>query len=313
MNQRPQVFENALQLIGNTPLIELKKLAKPGARLYAKAEFVQPGGSVKDRIAKRIIADAYATGKLQPGQPVVEMTSGNTGAGLAVVCNVYGNPLIITMSAGNSPERVRMIEGLGAEVRLVPQVDGAPGQVTGADIKAALDEALRIERETGAYFVDQFNNPSGVLAHQDGTGPEIWDALDGQLDAFVTSIGTGGTFIGTSRYLKSRDPNIRCIAAEPVGAEVLAGEAVTKPRHLLQGSGYGAVPPQWDATLADGFLAVTDEEATEYRRRLAKEEGLYVGFSSAANVCAAVKLIDSGQLGETPTVVTVLCDTGLKY
>jgi len=307
------VHDSALGLIGHTPLVNLQRICSGPAMLYAKAEFMQPGGSIKDRAALQIIRDAYATGVLRAGQPVVEMTSGNMGSGLAVVCNVFGNPFIATMSAGNSIERVRMLEALGACVELVPQVDGAPGQVTGPDIAAAVVRAREIERELGAYYVDQFHNPGSPRAHELSTGPEIWSTLQGQLDAFVTAVGTGGTFIGTSRFLKQQNPSIICAAVEPQGAQVIAGEPMTKPKHVLQGTGYGSVPPHWDARLADVYLSVTDEEATEFRRRLATEEGLHVGFSSAADVCASLKLIESGQLGNAPVVVTVLCDTGLKY
>jgi cysteine synthase A len=241
------------------------------------------------------------------------MTSGNMGAGLAVVCSVLGHPFVVTMSQGNSPSRARMMRALGAEVVLVPQVDGSPGKVTGADIKAATERAIELVSERDAYYVDQFNNPACVRAHEDGTGPEIWEATAGELDAFVAAVGTGGTFVGVSRFLKRQSPDIYCAPVEPRGAEVLAGKDIVKPDHLLQGTGYSLVPPQWDPNLADGFLEVSDEEATDYRRLLAEKEGLHVGFSAAANVCAAAKLMDSGRLGSSPSVVTILCDTGLKY
>ncbi|MGD2152107.1 MAG: cysteine synthase family protein [Gemmatimonadales bacterium] len=304
---------NALGLIGDTPLLALERTHGGLGTILAKAEFLQPGGSVKDRAALRIIEDARESGRLAPGQPVVEMTSGNMGAGLAVVCNVLGHPLIVTMSEGNSPARARMLEALGAEVVLVAQVDGTPGCVSGSDIRAASERAVEIARERQAYYVDQFNNPACVRAHELGTGPEIWAAAGGRLDAFVAAVGSGGTFIGVSRYLKGKRPAVHCAVVEPLGAEVLAGKEVTKPTHLLQGTGYGLVPQQWDPRLVDSSLAVSDEEATRFRRALAADEGLYVGFSSAANVCAAMKLIESGRLGPAPTVVTILCDTGLKY
>lgn len=307
------ISSSALDLIGNTPLLRLSRTGpRPGAVL-AKAEFVQPGGSVKDRAALRIIQDARSEGRLVPGQAVVEMTSGNLGAGLAVVCNVLGHLFIATMSEGNSPARARMLEALGAEVVRVPQVDGTPGHVTGADIDSATSRARELAGERGAFYVDQFNNPSSVRAHEDTTGPEIFAALSTKLDAFIAAVGTGGTFVGASRYLKRQKPEVRCLAVEPAGAQVLAGQPVTQPCHLLQGTGYGTVPPLWDPSVADGFIAVTDEEATRYRRLLAEREGLHVGYSAAANVCAAVKAIESGALGSAPTVVTVLCDTGLKY
>ena len=279
----------------------------------AKAEFVQPGGSVKDRAAAAIVTGARARGELQAGQPVVEMTSGNMGAGLAVVCAVLDHPLVLAMSAGNSPARARMMEGLGAEVVIVPQVDGEPGRVTGADITVAAERAREIAAERGGFYVNQFENPDTVNAHEEGTGPEIWRQAGGVVTAFVAAVGSGGTFVGASRFLKRVQPATVCAAVEPEGAAVLAGDELTEPRHLLQGTSYGFVPPLWEPELADLYLRVSDEEASEYRLMIAGREGLYVGFSAAANVCAAVKLLESGELGRDATVATVLCDTGLKY
>jgi cysteine synthase A len=306
-------YDNALKLIENTPLIELHNMGAGRGRILAKAEFVQPGGSIKDRAALHIIQDAYAAGQLVQGKPVVEMTSGNMGAGLAVVCNLFGNPFTAVMSAGNSPARARMLESLGATVVLVPQVDGSPGQVTGADIGAATEKAVSLARETQAFYVDQFNNPSSVAAHYRGTGPEIWNDLKKELTAFVAAVGSGGTFIGTSRYLKERSTRIVCAAVEPAGAEILAGKPISQPKHNMQGIGYGLKVPHWEPCLVDRYLAVHSDEAEFYRRELAVREGLYVGYSAAANVCAALKLIASGDAGGDPVVATVLCDSGLKY
>ena len=307
------LHSSALAAIGNTPLVALDRLHPGEGRLVAKMEFVQPGGSVKDRAALSIIQHARAAGHLSPGQRVVEMTSGNMGAGLAVVCAVLGHPVTAVMSAGNSPQRARMLRGLGAGVELVEQVDGQPGRVTGADITAASERAREIAATSGAYYVDQFNHPASVLAHQEGTGPELWRDTGGRLDAFVALVGSGGTFVGVSRFLKGQSRRVRCFAVEPRGAEILAGREVTRPGHLLQGTGYGMIPPKWDASLADGFLAVSDDEALTYRQLLAEKEGLYVGFSAAANVCAAQKLLRSGLLPPGACVATVLPDTGLKY
>lgn len=307
------VRSSALDLIGGTPLVELRRVHPGPGRILAKAEHLQPGGSVKDRAALRVIRDARESGRLTPAQAVVEMTSGNMGSGLGVVCGVLGHPFTAVMPAGNSPERARMLEALGAEVVLVPQVDGRPGEVTGSDVQAATEVAIDLARRRGAFYVDQFNNPSCLTAHEEGTGPEIWQALDGKLDAFVAIVGTGGTFLGTSRYLKSQRPEILCAAVEPSGAEILAGKPVVKPKHLLQGTGYGVIPPHWDPALADVFVAVSDEEAVEWRRLLAVREGLHVGFSAGANACAAARLLASGHLPSEAAVVTILCDTGLKY
>lgn len=308
-----QVAETTIGLIGETPMVRLGRIHAGPGLLLAKAEFLQPGGSVKDRAARAIVLGARERGDLAPGQAVVEMTSGNMGAGLAVVCGTLGHPLIVVMSAGNSPARAQMMTALGAEVILVPQVDGAPNEVTGTDIAAAADQAREIAAERGAFYVDQFANPDSVRAHEEGTGPEIWQQTGGSVDAFVASVGSGGTFVGTSLFLKQRNPGVRCVAVEPREAAVLAGQQVRNPRHVLQGTGYGLVPPKWQPALADGYLGISDEEAVDYRCRLAVQEGLYVGFSAAANVCAAVKTLQGGDLGPSPTVVTILCDTGLKY
>jgi cysteine synthase len=235
------------------------------------------------------------------------------GAGLAVVCAALGHPFIATMSAGNSPARARMMEGLGARVVLVPQVDGTPGQVTGADVAAAADAAAQIARDGGGYYVDQFNASEGIIAHETTTGPEILEQFGGPVDGWVAAVGTGCTFIGVARALKAANPATLCAAVEPEGSEPLAGKEVVKARHIVQGTGYGLVPPHWDTGLMDLSLTVTDAEVEYWHRQLAVMEGLYVGYSAAANVCAAAKLLRSGRLKVDATVATLLCDTGLKY
>jgi cysteine synthase A len=304
---------SALDLIGRTPLISLKRIHDGPGRVLAKVEFLQPGGSVKDRVAHAIVLAARADGRLRAGAPVVEMTSGNMGAGLAVVCAVLGHPLLVTMSAGNSPQRARMLEALGVEVVLVPQVEGIPGKVTGADIAAAEEIARQIAHDRGGFYVDQFHAPEGLRTHEETTGPEIWDQAGTVIDAWVASVGTGATFLGVSAALRAHNPAILCAAVEPAGCEPLAGGPITKPRHLLQGTGYGLTPPQWNPALMDMSLPVSDEEAEHWRHLLATREGLHVGYSSAANVCAAVRLLISGHVRSDGVVVTVLCDTGLKY
>lgn len=306
------ILSSALDAVGQTALIALDRVHAGPGRILAKAEFLQPGGSVKDRAARAILLAARADGRLRPEMPVVEMTSGNMGAGLAVACATLGHPLIVTMSAGNSPARARMLEALGAEVVLVPQADGAPGQVTGADVEAAARTAREIAGSRGAFYVDQFNAVEGTAAHE-ATGAEILEQVGGPVDAWVAAVGSGCTFMGVARALRSADPRTVCAAVEPAGCRALAGEPITKPRHVLQGTGYGLIRPHWDALLMDRSIAVTDDEAISWRSRLAQEEGLYVGFSAAANVCAATKLLASGILQEDAVVVTVLCDTGLKY
>ena len=270
------MLASALDLIGRTPLVALDRAYDGPGRIVAKAEFLQPGGSVKDRAAKAIILAARRDGRLKPGMPVVEMTSGNMGAGLAVVCAALGHPFIATMSAGNSPAPARMMEGLGARVVLIPQVDGTPGQVTGADVAAAADAAAQIARDDSGYYVDQFNASEGIVAHETTTGPEILEQFGGTVDGWVAAVGTGCTFMGVARALKAANPATLCAAVEPEGSEPLAGKRIVKARHIVQGTGYGLVPPHWDAGLMDVSLTVTDAEVEHWHRRLAIMEGLYV-------------------------------------
>ncbi len=298
-----------MELINNTPLVLLDKLA-PGKAIYGKLEFVQPGGSVKDRVAYQMIRDAYADGRLKKGQVVVEMTSGNAGAGLAVVCKQFGNPFVAVMSEGNSPERRKILKALGAELLLTRQVDGTPGMVTGQDIAYAGEVAKEYAAENNGFYVDQFHNPSNVLAHYNTTGPEIWNDLP-EIEAFLASIGSGGTFVGTSKFLKSQNRDIRCIAAEPRNAAVIKTGVVGSARHIIQGTGYSSVPPHWVEGLADDIVTVTDEEVLDMTKRLSREQGLFVGYSSGANVAAALNYLESHP--DIKNIVTVLCDTGYKY
>jgi cysteine synthase A len=304
---------SAIEIIGGTPLIALDRIYTGPGRIIAKAEFLLPGGSVKDRAAKAILLAAREDGRLKPGMPVVEMTSGNMGAGLAVACAALGHPLVVTMSAGNSPARAKMLEGLGAEVVLIAQVDGSPGQVTGSDVNAAAQAACAIARARDGFYVDQFNAAEGIAAHETTTGPEILAQFGGPVDGWVAAVGTGCTFVGVAKALKRANPGTVCAAVEPLNARPLAGEPVLDARHKLQGIGYGTVPPHWDPSLMDMSVGISDDEAEEWRRALAHREGLYVGYSAAANVCAAAKLLASGRLTADAVVATVLCDTGLKY
>jgi cysteine synthase A len=303
------IANKTTDLILQTPLIRLDKIIG-GVNLFGKLESVQPGGSVKDRAALEIIKNAYATGDLETGKPVVEMTSGNMGAGLAIVCRQTGNPFTAVMSVGNSPERARILKALGAEVIFTPQVDGEQGMVTGQDIRYAAEIAISYAKEKGAYYVDQFNNPASVIAHFNTTGPEIWKELP-EIEAFVAAVGSGGTFTGTSSYLKTRSPGIRCVAVEPENASILKTGKINNSKHIIQGTGYGFVPPHWDPLLADDIVLVSDSEVREMTIRLSRDQGLFVGYSSGANVVAALKYarLHPG----IQNIVTVLCDTGHKY
>ena len=307
------IAAGALDLIGRTPLVALDRLtAGLPSRVLAKAEFLNPGGSVKDRCALVMIRRALDSGRLQPGDTVVELTSGNMGSGLAIVCAAVGLKFVAVMSAGNSVERLRTMTAFGAEVVLVPQAPGAiPGQVSGEDLDLVRARAREVVAERGAFYVDQFHNPDNVLAHDETTGAEIWAQTGGRVDAFVTAPGTGCTFVGVMRHLRRQCPAVRGYVVEPATAAVIGTGQVQDSRHKIQGTNYAAVPAQWDPSLCDGSLAVTDDEAIGMARRLAAEEGLLVGFSAGANVAAALRLAQSA---EPPAViVTVLCDSGTKY
>jgi cysteine synthase A len=305
-----------LDAIGNTPLVELPRCSAAGGRkgrLLAKLETCNPGASKKDRIALEIIREARADGTLRPGQTVVEMTSGNTGTGLAIVCKALGHPFVAVISRGNSVERVRQMTALGAEVVLVEQAPGAlPGQVSGDDLARVEEHTARLAAARGAFYVDQFNRPANVLAHERHTGPEIWQQSGGRVDVFVDLVGTGGSFTGVTRALRRENPTLRAYAVEPAGAPVLAGRPVSNPRHKLQGGGYArAELPLFDRSLVTGYLAVTDDEAIAATRFLAAEEGIFAGFSTGANLAAAWQLLSGPEAGST--VVFLACDSGLKY
>jgi cysteine synthase A len=314
MSRSRRLLTSALEAIGETPLVELSRITRglPG-RILAKLEYLNPGYSKKDRIALQIIEDAEADGRLRPGQTVVELTSGNTGTGLAIVCAVKGYPFVAVMSKGNSVERARMMAALGAEVVLVDQLPSSvPGQVSGGDLELVEREAHRLVKERGAFRADQFRLQGNVRAHYLHTGPEILRQSGGSVRAFCDFVGTGGSFAGCAAALKEHDPSIRCYVVEPAGAAVLAGEALIDPNHRIQGGGY-AMPdlPLIRREHVDGYLQVSDAEAIRVARRLAREEGLFAGFSSGANVTAALRLLQTTCAGAT--VAVLLCDSGLKY
>jgi cysteine synthase A len=313
--QAPPLAGSVLEAIGATPLVALDRLAQglPG-RVVAKLEYYSPGASVKDRVALAAIAAAERSGALRPGGTVVELTSGNMGTGLAVVCAVKGYRMIAVMSAGNSVERRRMLEALGAEVELVPQAGTPrPGQVSKEDLELVETRTQELVRRLGAFRPNQFHNPQTAGAHEQTTGEELWQQTGGQVSAFVASIGTGGTFVGVARALKGHNPRIRCYAAEPASAPYIAeGPAgVTNTSHKIQGTGYALRPPLWQDDLVDGFLTVTDEQAIETARRLSTREGIFGGFSGGANVAAALQLARTAAPGEL--IATIICDSGLKY
>jgi cysteine synthase A len=314
MSRDNKLLSSTIESIGDTPLVKLTRLTRDMAgRLLVKLEYLNPGFSKKDRIARQIIEDGEADGTLAPGQTVVELTSGNTGTGLAIVCAVKGYPFVAVMSKGNSPERARMMHALGAEVVLVDQLpDSKPGQVSGGDLELVEQATWRIMQERGAFRADQFHHRGNFRAHYLHTGPEILRQARAPIDAFCDFVGTGGTFAGCAAALKEANPATKCYVVEPEGAAVLAGQPVTNPNHRIQGGGYSMselslVKPEY----VDGYIQIGDEQAIAVARRLAKEEGVFAGFSSGANVAAALQLLEGPFSGKT--VVTLVNDSGLKY
>lgn len=309
----PPASPSIVGAVGNTPAVWLDRVTAglPG-RVLLKLESMNPGGSIKDRAALQCLRDAEADGRLRPGTPVVELTSGNMGIGLAVACAVMGRRLIAVMSEGNSPERRQLLAAYGAEIELVAQAPGgAQGKVSGEDLALVEARTVELVAELGAWRPDQFANPSNPRAHELGTGPELWEQAGGALDAFVAIVGTGGTFAGIARALKARDAAIRCFAVEPAGAQALAGKAIETSAHTLQGAGYAMIPPQWDAALCDGTIPIEDGAAVAVARDLARREGILAGFSTGANVAAALQLAAEAEPGFR--VATVGCDTGTRY
>ena len=293
------------QLIGNTPLVELARFAREyglKARLLAKAECFNAAGSVKDRVARELIEDAERSGRLKPGGTVIEPTSGNTGVGLALVCALRGYRLILTMPESMSVERRALLRALGAQLVLTPAEEGMGG---------AIAKAEQLLAETaGAILAGQFVNPANPAAHRKTTAPEIWTQTGGEVDCFVAGVGTGGTITGVGGYLKEKKPGVRIVAVEPAGSAVLSGG---KPGpHGLMGIGAGFVPTVLDVSLLDEVVRVTDGEAYEAARALARTEGLLAGISSGAAVHAAA-LIAKRPENAGKTIVVLLPDTGERY
>lgn len=313
-NRQKTLLDSVLGAIGNTPLVELSRFTRGlDGCILAKLEYLNPGFSKKDRNALQMIEEAEADGRLKPGQTVVELTSGNTGTGLSIVCGVKGYPFVAVMSRGNSMERARMMRALGAEVVLVNQLpDSTPGKVSDGDLALVEAEAQRITRERDAFRADQFHLEGSRRGHYLHTGPEILRQSGGKIDAFCDFIGTGSSFNGCAAAFKEFRSDIQCFVVEPLGAAAFKGEPVTNPNHRIQGGGYSMSDlPLIDKSLVDGYLQVTDEEAMLTARRLAKEEGIFAGFSSGANVAAAVQLLKTTCKGKT--VAVLLSDSGLKY
>lgn len=300
-----KIYENLTALIGRTPLVELKQIEKVEqlqARLIAKVEYFNPGGSVKDRIALAMIEDAEAKGLLKPGAVIIEPTSGNTGIGLAWVASVKGYKLILTMPETMSVERQNLLKALGATLVLTPGAEGMKGAIRKAN-------ELK-EQHPGAIIPQQFENPANPAIHERTTAEEIWQDTDGVVDYFVAGVGTGGTLSGTTRGLKKHNPLLKAIGVEPAGSPVLSGG---KPGpHKIQGIGAGFVPKNFDASMVDQVIPVQDNEAIRASRLLAKHEGLLVGISAGAAIHAAIQLAKKEE-NKGKTIVALLPDTGERY
>ena len=287
--------------IGRTPVVRLERVVEPGmAEVWMKLEGLNPGGSIKDRTALGMIVDAEQRGVLRPGDRIVEPTSGNTGIGLAQVASARGYRLTLCIPSSMSEERKRTLRAYGAEL-----VFTDPER----RMLAAIEEAERIRDSTGAFLPNQFENPANPAIHYATTGPELWRGMEGRIDAFVYGTGTGGTISGAGRYLKEQDPKIRVIAVEPGRSAVLHGEE--RGQHQFQGMGPGFVPRNLDTGLIDGLIKAWEEEAFPLARRLAREEGLFVGMSSGAIVWAALEI--AKELGPGKRVVTIAPDSGARY
>ena len=298
---QPAIADSVLELIGATPLVRLQRVVPEGcAEILGKLESRNPAGSVKDRIALSMVEAAEREGHIQPGDTLVEPTSGNTGIGLAMVCARKGYQLILTMPEDMSIERRRLLERFGAELRLTPAIEGMSGAVFAAQ---------ELAEQHGYFMPQQFDNPANPAIHRETTGPEILEATGGALDAFVAGVGTGGSITGVGEALREGGVDARIVAVEPERSPLLQGGRAGL--HGIQGIGASFVPTVLNREIYDEVMSVRDDDAYLMTQRLTREEGLLVGISAGANVWAAIEV--SKRLGEGRRVVTMLCDTGERY
>ena len=299
------IYSNVTELVGHTPIVELQKIAKAEgikARIFAKLENYNPTGSMKDRVALAMIRDAEASGKLTAGGTIIEPTSGNTGIGLAAIGAYLGYKVIIVMPDSMSVERRKLMQIYGAELVLTPGAQGMSGAIAKAnELVAEMDNAI---------VAGQFDNPANPKAHYDVTGPEIWAQMDGKVDALVAGVGTGGSLSGNGRYLKDQRADIQVIAVEPKASAVLSGGQAGP--HALQGIGAGFVPGALDTEVYDEVMPIANEDALALVGRLAREEGLFMGISSAAALLGALQWTKRDE-NEGKNVVVLLPDTGMRY
>ena len=300
-----KIYKNVTELIGGTPLLEVKNIEAAEnleARVLVKLEYLNPAGSVKDRIARAMIEDAEAKGLLKKGSTIIEPTSGNTGIGLASVAVSKGYRIILTMPETMSVERRNILKAYGAELVLT---DGSKG------MKGAIAKAEELSKEIENSFIPgQFMNPANPKAHEETTGPEIWNDTDGELDIFVSGVGTGGTVSGTGRYLKSKKPSVKVVALEPEDSAVISGEAAGP--HKIQGIGAGFVPDTLDTKIYDEIITVSNADAFATGRRIGKEEGVLTGISSGAAVHAAIQIAKRPE-AKGKNIVIILPDSGDRY
>lgn len=294
-----------MDCIGNTPIVELSRIEQEEnslAQIHAKIEAMNPAGSAKDRIAKKMIEEAENKGLLQKGATIIEPTSGNTGIGLAMICAIRGYHAIFTMPETMSLERQKLLKAYGAKIVLTPAAQGMSG---------AIEKADQLHKEIpGSWIPSQFSNPYNPQAHYETTGPEIWHQMEGQVDVFVAGVGTGGTITGTGRYLKEKNPQVKVVAVEPATSPVLSGG---KPGpHDLQGIGAGFIPDALDCSIYDQVICVENEQAYQMARQCAQKEGILVGISSGAALYAAVQLSKQEEY-EGKSIVVLLPDTGERY
>ena len=292
-------FSSELDRIGNTPLVKIST-PQGSAAIWGKLESANPGGSVKDRIAKAMIEQAEKDGLIKPGDVIVEPTSGNTGIGISLVGTIKGYQVVLTMPDTMSMERRRLLGAFGAELILTP---GAKG------MRGAIEKAEEIAAERKAFMPQQFCNPANPKVHMETTGPEILRDLDNQVDALVAGVGTGGTITGAGQAIKNQNPDVLIVAVEPADSAVLSGGEPGP--HKIQGIGAGFVPDVLNTAIYSRIITVSNEDAMQTARGLARDEGIFVGISAGANVFAARQV--AAQLGQGQNVVTILCDTGERY
>ena len=310
MSHHNHVLENPLDLIGNTPLVHLRSFDEPtGCRILGKCEFMNPGHSVKDRIALWMVEEAERQGRLRPGDVVVEGTAGNTGIGVALVCAAKGYRCILVIPETMAREKIDLVRGFGAEVVLVKKVPWT-------DPDHYHQVAQRIVAKTPrAFFANQFDNPDNTKAHYETTGKELWDQTGGLVDALVAGMGTSGTLLGAGRYLKERNADVQLVAADPMGSiyynYLMAGEAKAEGSSILEGVGIGRLPAIFDRTALDEIIRISDQESLAAMRQIIRREGLFVGGSAGLSVAGAVKV--ATRIGPGKTIVTILCDSGRNY